>query len=118
MQADGDKGDLAFALQSRTDRAIAALNVQPTAATIINGTKFPPPINAGGVNAGDPFTPMMRTYSGDLVRVKIQAGGHEEEHNATIHGLKWLQHRLRPRPRARTPAGAMRRPRASPSSSR
>jgi len=90
MQADGDKGDLAFALQSRTDRAIAALNVQPTAATIINGTKFPPPINRGGVNAGDPFTPMMRTYSGDLVRVKIQAGGHEEEHNATIHGLKWL----------------------------
>ncbi len=23
--------------------------------------------------------------------MKIQAGGHEEEHNATIHGMKWLQ---------------------------
>ena len=39
----------------------------------------------------DPFTPMIRAYQGDTVRVKIQAGGHEEEHNATILGLKWLQ---------------------------
>jgi manganese oxidase len=91
MQAAGFAGDLAFALQSRTDRAIAQLNVQPTAATVINGTKFPPPINAAGVTAGDPFTPMMRTYPGDLIRVKMQAGAHEEEHNASIHGMKWLQ---------------------------
>ena len=96
MQADGDRGDLAFALQSRTDRAIAQMNVQPAAwntpsGTTINGTKFPPPINAGGVQNGDPFTPMLRTYAGDRIHVKIQAGGHEEEHNATIHGLKWLQ---------------------------
>ena len=34
---------------------------------------------------------MMRTYPGDLIRVKIQAGAHEEEHNASIHGMKWLQ---------------------------
>jgi len=40
---------------------------------------------------GDPFTPMIRSFAGDPVRVKMQAGGHEEEHNATIHGLKWLQ---------------------------
>ena len=90
-QAQGLKGDLAFALQSRTDRAINQLNVQPTAATVINGTRFPPPINAAGVTAGDPFTPMMRTYPGDLIRVKMQAGAHEEEHNASIHGMKWLQ---------------------------
>ncbi|MBS1211963.1 MAG: hypothetical protein H6R26_579, partial [Proteobacteria bacterium] len=90
-QADGLKGDLAFALQSRTDRANTRMNVQPTAATNISGTRFPPPINTGGVTAGDPFTPMLRTYTGDLVRMKVQAGGHEEEHNATIHGVKWLQ---------------------------
>ena len=77
------RGDLAFALQSRTDRAINQLNVQPTAATVINGTRFPPPINAAGVTPGDPFTPMMRTYPGDLIRVKMQAGAHEEEHNAS-----------------------------------
>ena len=84
-------GDLAFALQSRTDRAIPQLNVQPGLGTVMNGTRFPAPINAGGVGPGDPFTPMLRTYAGDPVRVKVQAGGHEEEHNASIHGLKWLQ---------------------------
>ena len=91
MQAAGEAGNLAFALQSRTDRAIPGLNVQPDEYTSIHGTKFPPPINTGMVGPGDPFTPMMRTYVGDLVRVKMQAGGDEEEHNATIHGLKWLQ---------------------------
>ena len=34
---------------------------------------------------------MMRANAGDIVRVKIQAGAHEHEHNATIHGVKWLQ---------------------------
>ncbi|MBL0393011.1 hypothetical protein JJ685_17870 [Ramlibacter monticola] len=91
MQAAGKPGDLAFALQSRTDRVIPQLNVMPNGSTVINGTKFPPHINAAGFTGGDPFTPMMRTYQGDVVRVKIQAGGHEEEHNATIHGVKWLQ---------------------------
>ena len=92
-QADGFGGDLAFALQSRTDRKIARLNVQPTpgAAGAINGTQFPPPLNAGGVTAGDPFTPLLRAYFGDPVRIKIQAGGHEESHSASINGMKWLQ---------------------------
>ena len=65
--------------------------MQPDGNTVINGTRFPPPINTSGVNAGDPFTPMLRAFTGDLVRLKMQSGGHEEEHNATIHGLKWLQ---------------------------
>jgi hypothetical protein len=91
MQADGPAGDLAFALQSRIDRKIPQLNVQPTGLTVINDTRFPPPINTSGVGPGDPFTPMLRTFAGDLIRAKMQAGGHEEEHNATIHGVKWLQ---------------------------
>ncbi|HET9554994.1 MAG TPA: hypothetical protein VFP50_18655 [Anaeromyxobacteraceae bacterium] len=90
-QADGAAGDLAFALQSRIDRRIPELNVQPQAGTNIAGTLFPPPINAAGVAPGDPFTPMMRAYFGDRVRVKIQAGGDEESHNASIFGMKWLQ---------------------------
>ncbi len=99
-QAAGKAGDLAYALQSRTDRKIAAMNVQPTAATRLagfppqaspTGTRFPPPINAGGVLPGDPFTPMPRAYFGDRLRVKIQAGGQEHSHAASIHGMKWLQ---------------------------
>ncbi len=90
-QTAGLAGDLAFALQSRTDRAIAAMNVQPTAATVIAGTRFPPPLNSAGVGPGDPFTPMARAYYGDKIRMKIQAGGQEHSHAASIHGMKWLQ---------------------------
>lgn len=96
MQAEGLAGDLAFALQTRTDRAIAALNLTPDAVLSAIGptgatTTFPPHINAGGGEPGDAFTPMLRTYTGDNVRLRIIAGGHEEEHNVTLHGVKWLQ---------------------------
>ena len=84
-------GDLAYALQSRTARAIPEMNAQPAGGTVINGTDFPPRINSGDTGNGDPFTPMIRTYSGDMVKIKIQTGAHEHEHSATIHGVKWLQ---------------------------
>jgi len=100
MQADGPAGDLAFALSSNVakdsagnfvPRRIPELNMQPLPGSNINGTVFPPAVNSGLLEPGDPFTPTLRTYAGDLIRVKMQAGGHEEEHNATIHGVKWLQ---------------------------
>ena len=34
---------------------------------------------------------MPRAFDGDLVKVKIQAGAHEHEHNGIIHGVKWPQ---------------------------
>ena len=80
-QAAGDAGDLALAFQSRTDRKIPALNTQPS---------FYPPLTSG-VKPGDPWTPMMRVYMGDKVRIRAQVGATEEEHNLTIHGLKWRQ---------------------------
>jgi hypothetical protein len=96
MQADGLGGDLAYAMQSRTDRAIPAMNLAPNLITAATGptggtTLFPPHINKGGAEPGDPFTPMLRTYTGDNVRLRVHAGGHEEEHNVTLHGVKWLQ---------------------------
>ncbi|MFK3775889.1 manganese-oxidizing multicopper oxidase MnxG [Pseudomonas sp. NPDC089406] len=95
MQADGLGGDLAYAMQTRTDRAIPAMNLAPSAITQAVGptggtTRFPPHINKG-TEPGDPFTPLLRTYSGDNVRLRVHAGGHEEEHNVTLHGVKWLQ---------------------------
>jgi hypothetical protein len=87
-QADGLAGDLAFALQTRTDRAIAALN------TRLGNTPYPPVGSGDGINRdrrpGDPFTPIMRTYEGDNVKVKIQSGATEEQHQVSIHGVKWL----------------------------
>lgn len=96
-QADGVAGDLAYALSSKLvdkagavtpiTRKIAALNKTEAQLGFWAKTLNAPTATEGG----DPFTPMMRAYTGDLIRVKIQAGGHEEEHNATIHGVKWLQ---------------------------
>ncbi|MNZ33495.1 hypothetical protein D3C78_508410 [compost metagenome] len=93
MQADGYAGDLAFALQSRTDRRIDAFNLRPSEVGSATGptggvTLFPPHINQGD-EPGDPFTPMLRTYTGDNVRLRVNAGGYEEEHNVTLHGVKW-----------------------------
>ena len=82
-QADGLAGDLAFALQSRADRKVPQFN------TRLGNTPYPA-LN-GDISNGDPFTPMMRAFAGDLIRIKTQAGGDEEEHNFGIHGVKWLQ---------------------------
>jgi hypothetical protein len=82
-QKTGEAGDLALAFQSRVDRGLQALND-------IHGHS-PYPLLTQDTRPGDPFTPILRAYSGDLVRVKIQAGSHEHEHTGNIHGLKWLQ---------------------------
>ncbi len=79
-QAPGLAGDLSFAYQSRTDRAIPELNTQPVGPY--------PPLTAD-VQPGDPWTPILRVYMGDQVRIRVQVGAHEEEHNFTIPGLKW-----------------------------
>lgn len=83
MQTDGFPGDLAFAMQTRTDRQIPELN------TALGATPYPS--LTSGIQLGDPFTPIMRAYAGDFVRVKIQAGSHEHEHNGSINGLEWMQ---------------------------
>jgi len=69
-----------------------------------------------GCRRGRSLHPLVRSFAGNMVRVRIQAGAHEEEFNATVHGVKWLQggSGFAPHP---TPAGAMPRPSASPSSS-
>ena len=83
-QATGPRGDLAEAFQSRTDRAIGALNTQPS---------FYPALTKD-LRPGDPWTPTLRVYAGDKVRIRTQVGATEEQHNLTIHGLKWRQEAL------------------------
>ena len=34
-----------------------------------------------------PYTPLIRSYMGDQVRIRVQAGAHEEEHTFTIDGI-------------------------------
>ncbi|MBI2316421.1 MAG: hypothetical protein HYU75_05215, partial [Betaproteobacteria bacterium] len=82
-QADGPAGDLAFALQSRSDRKVREFS------TRLGNTPYP--ALTADIGNGDPFTPMLRAYAGDLIRIKSQAGGDEEEHNFSMNGIKWLQ---------------------------
>jgi hypothetical protein len=112
MQADGLGGDLAYAMQSRTDRAIPAMNLAPNRSPGHRSHRrhhaVPAAHQQGRRRAGRPVHPMLRTYTGDNVRLRVHAGGHEEEHNVTLHGVKWLQ-TVPVSATAPTPAGARRR---------
>jgi manganese oxidase len=79
-QAAGLAGDLSYAFRSNITRDDPAFNAQPT---------FYPPLT-GGLTGGDPFTPLLRAYEDDKVQVRILVGGHEEGHNFSINGVKWL----------------------------
>jgi hypothetical protein len=76
-------GDLGRALESRSDRAVRQFG------TRLGDTPYA--ALTRDIGNGDPFTPTMRAYAGDLVRIKVQAGGDEHEHNIAVHGMKWLQ---------------------------
>lgn len=109
-QTNDGAGDLAFAFQTRTDREIQVLNgvggedpsapgslpayheVDGSGAPRLDGSGQPIPVDVNQFRLlGDPFTPILRAYSGDLVRIKIQAGSHEHEHSGALNSLKWLQ---------------------------
>ena len=79
-QATGAPGDLSKVYKSNITRADGQFNVQPT---------FYPALTKG-VQPGDPFTPLLRAYENDKVQIRILVGAHEETHNLTINGHKWL----------------------------
>jgi hypothetical protein len=79
-QASGAAGDLSKVYKSNIFRADPAFNVQPG---------FYPALTKG-VQPGDPFTPLLRAYENDKVQIRILVGAHEETHNLTIAGHKWL----------------------------
>ncbi len=91
-QTTGMAGDLDLALTTRTDRALGVLNgiggEDPSLPT--TSPHYPNDVNYHRLR-GDPYTPIMRAYSGDLIRVKVQAGSHEHEHNGSINALGWIQ---------------------------
>ncbi len=82
--AHGTSGDLAYAFSSRVRRANPDLGSQPDAY---------PPLTAD-IRGKDPYTPLLRAYQGDNVRLRVQVGGQEEEHSPSIHGIKWLREPL------------------------
>jgi manganese oxidase len=78
-QALGNQGDLSWAFAS-IQRKDTELNVQPM---------FYQPLTAD-VKPFDPYTPLLRAYENDRVQIRILVGAHEEGHNFSVHGIKWL----------------------------
>lgn len=42
---------------------------------------------------GDPVTPVLNTYNGDPVRIRLLQGAHEESHSFNLHGQRWRRER-------------------------
>jgi manganese oxidase len=38
---------------------------------------------------GDPDTPVIQTYPGERLRIRIVQGSHEEQHGFALHGMRW-----------------------------
>jgi hypothetical protein len=79
-QAVGDAGDLGLAFSSLVNRADPAFNVQPI---------WYPPLTSD-VGDKDPYTPLLRAFEHDRVQIRILVGAHEEGHNFSVNGIKWL----------------------------
>ncbi|MEA2206561.1 MAG: manganese oxidase [Blastocatellia bacterium] len=80
QQSAGEAGDLANVYLSNIVRTDQRMNVK---------APFYPDLTLG-VQPGDPFTPLMRAYEDDPVQIRILVGAHEEGHNFTVNGIKWL----------------------------
>ncbi|MEX1310918.1 MAG: hypothetical protein AB1Z65_10895, partial [Candidatus Sulfomarinibacteraceae bacterium] len=87
-QALGLAGDLSFGFHSGVTRADTRLNATPDQWPY-NSLAIQTP-NQGALT-GDPFTPLLQVYEGDKVMVRVQVGAHEEGHNFSINGIRWLQ---------------------------
>ncbi len=44
--------------------------------------------NFAGV-PGDPDTPVIHTYPGERLRIRLIQGSHEEQHGFALHGMRW-----------------------------
>jgi hypothetical protein len=83
-QAAADSGNLSYAFSSQRDRADGRFN------------NFGPYGQRPGELRRDAFTPLMRIYEDDRVRVNLLVGAHEEGHNVNVRGTRWLFEPLEP----------------------
>ena len=48
---------------------------------------------------GDPVTPLLETYNGDPVRIRLLQGAHEESHSFNLHRQRWRKENANPNSR-------------------
>jgi hypothetical protein len=86
--------DLSYVFASNVDRNLLAVKTQPFDKPIDPaqpyGFKFPQYPLTPGMMPGDPYTPLLRAYEGDRVRIRVITGAHMLPHDFTVHGAKWL----------------------------
>jgi hypothetical protein len=78
IEGSGETGDLSHVYQSLPRH--------------LPGEQKPPPYRdlTPGVRPGDPFTPLLRAYSGDNVQVRMVVGAHQNPHNFHLNDGRWL----------------------------
>jgi hypothetical protein len=87
-------GDLAFSLAS-IPRFDPAFNRQPAAGAPIDPSctgdcfRYPQLPVSPGMDALDPFTPLLSAYEGDHVQFRLLVGSHTSMHDFTLNGLRW-----------------------------
>ena len=84
--------DLSYAYKS-IKRIDEDLNQQPIPGSPIDpenpdGFSFPPALTFG-VQAEDPYTPLIRAYANDRIQIRTLVGAHEQAHAFQIHGVRW-----------------------------
>jgi len=97
--ANPEAGDLSYAFASvaRADNRLNADPSNPCGSGQTPSQAFPcwpyggDATASSGAKQYDPFTPILQVYEGDRVSVRVQVGAHEEGHNFSINGIRWLQ---------------------------
>jgi hypothetical protein len=54
-----------------------------------DGRRVDPAYTFSSTVWGDPRTPVLQTYAGDPVRIRLIQGSQEEQHLFTLHGIRW-----------------------------
>ena len=82
--------DLSFVFKSLAGRGNNT-STQPKPGSPIGSSNFPfPPAATFSVLDPDPYTPLLRAYTGDNVQVRVIAGAHQQPHTFGLNGVKWL----------------------------
>jgi len=80
-----------YALCTAGSPGNVSLCSSPAASCLADAVSSPYPPLTQGVQVGDPFTPLLRTYAGDDLHIRTLIGAHINPHNFTLHGMNWLK---------------------------
>ena len=75
---------------SQDDPGVFAVNYKNDPLQFRLGPECDPAFSFSSFVHGDPVTPILKSYEGDSIRIRLLQGSHEESHSFNVHGLEWL----------------------------